>query len=115
MPTWGAKNNLGFMKAPNQIYRKNSSLIIAFLVLISIIMVVALVVAYNLTSKNVESEFSTKKSEVLEQTINSYKDFYDNKIPQITSYQGLLDSTLAGNYAGEVFKNYTFVKNIVCK
>jgi two-component system phosphate regulon sensor histidine kinase PhoR len=75
--------------------------------------VIALVVAYNLTSKNVESEFSTKKSEVLEQTINSYKDFYDNKIPQITSLLGLLDSTNAGNYASEVFQNYSFVKNIV--
>lgn len=101
------------MKVPNQIYRKNSSLIIAFLVLISVIMVVALVVAYNLTSKNVESEFSTKKSEVLEQTINSYNDFYDYKVQQITSYQGLLDSALAGNYADEVFKNYAFVKQIV--
>lgn len=101
------------MKAPNQVYRKNSSLIIAFLVLISIVMIVALVVAYNLTSKTVEGEFSTKKSEVLEQSINSYKDFYENKIPQITSYQGLLDSTLAGNYATEVFQNYAFVKQIV--
>ncbi len=101
------------MKAPNQIYRKNSSLILAFLVLISIVMIVALWVAYNLTSKTVESEFSTKKSEVLEQTINTYKDFYENKIPQITSLQGILDSTLAGNYATEVFKNYSFVKNIV--
>jgi two-component system, OmpR family, phosphate regulon sensor histidine kinase PhoR len=101
------------MKAPNQIYRKNSSLIIAFLVLISVVMIVALVVAYDLTSKTVVSEFSTRKSEVLEQSINSYKDFYDNKIPQITSYQGILDSALAGNYATEVFKNYTFVKQIV--
>ncbi len=101
------------MKAPNQIYRKNSSLILAFLVLISIVMIVALVVAYNLTSKTVETEFSTKKSEVLEQSINSYKEFYENKIPQITSYQGILDSTLAGNYATEVFQNYSFVKNIV--
>lgn len=101
------------MKAPTQIYRKNSSLIIAFLVLISIVMVVALVVAYNLTSKNVVSEFSTKKSEVLEQSISAYNDFYDNKVPQITSYQGLLDSALAGNYAEEVFHDYPFVKQIV--
>ncbi|GAB2985170.1 hypothetical protein GCM10027049_24550 [Mucilaginibacter puniceus] len=101
------------MKVPNQIYRKNSSLIIAFLVLISAVMIVALVVAYNLTSKTVESEFSTKKSEVLEQTINTYKDFYENKVPLITSYQGLADSTLAGNYATEVFNSYKFVKSIV--
>ncbi len=101
------------MKVPSQPYRKNSSLIIAFLILISVVMVVALMVAYNLTSKNVKSEFSTKKSEVLEQSINSYNDFLINKVPQITSYQGLLDSALAGNYANEVFNNYAFVKQVV--
>jgi two-component system, OmpR family, phosphate regulon sensor histidine kinase PhoR len=101
------------MKVPNQTYRKNSSLIIAFLVLLSVVLVVALVVAYNLTKNNVESEFSTKKSEVLEQSINSYNDFLSNKVPQITSYQSLLDSALAGNYADEVFHDYPFVKQIV--
>ena len=101
------------MKAPNQVYRKNFSLIIAFLVLVSVVLIIALVVAYNLTTKNVESEFSLKKNAVLEQTTSGYKDFFNTRIPEITSYQGLLNNTSAGNYANSIFHNYPFVKRIV--
>ena len=93
------------MKAPNQVYRKNFSLIIAFLVLVSVVLIIALVVAYNLTTKNVESEFSLKKNAVLEQTTSGYKDFFNTRIPEITSYQGLLNNTSAGNYANSIFHN----------
>lgn len=101
------------MPVQKNVYRKNFSLIIIFLVLISVTFVVALFVSYNLTAKYVENEFASKKIEVLEQTIKPYNDFFQNKIPEITSYQGFLDSTSAAKYAASVFHDYAFVKKIV--
>jgi two-component system phosphate regulon sensor histidine kinase PhoR len=101
------------MLVHKNVYRKNFSLIIIFLVLISVTFVVALFVSYNLTAKSVENEFTSKKIEVLEQTIKPYNDFFQNKIPEITSYQGFLDSASASKYAASVFHDYGFVKKIV--
>jgi len=101
------------MKAPKNVYRKNFSLITAFLILISVIFVIALIVGYSFTSKNVVSEFSSQKDDVLAETINPYNDFFNNKIPEITNFQGLADSASARGYANEVFHNYSFVKTVV--
>ena len=101
------------MPAYKNAYRKSFLLIIIFLVLISVTFVVALFVSYNLTAKYVENEFGSKKIEVLEQTIKPYNEFFQNKIPEITSYQGFLDSASAAKYAASVFHDYGFVRSIV--
>lgn len=101
------------MKAQQSVYRKNFSLIIAFLILISVTFIVALFIAYSLTSKYVENEFAAKKIDVLEQTIKPYNDFFQNRIPEITFYQGYLDSASAAKYSGTVFKDYPFVRRII--
>src|SRR5258708_27701947 len=79
------------MKVDQSVYRKNFSLIIAFLILISVTFIVALFISYGLTSNYVENEFSSKKIDVLEQTMKPYNDFFSNRIPEITYYQGYLD------------------------
>lgn len=94
-------------------YRQNFTLITIFLVFISITFVVALFISYNLTAKYVENEFASKKIEVLEQTIKPYNEFFQNKIPEITSYQGFLDSASAGKYAASVFHDYGFVRRVI--
>ena len=101
------------MKSHNNIYRKNFSLIIIFLVLISVTFIIALFVSYNLNAKYVENEFAFKKIDVLEQTIKPYNNLFQNKIPEITSYQGFLDSASAAKYADSVFHDYNFVRRIV--
>ncbi|GGH20658.1 sensor histidine kinase [Mucilaginibacter phyllosphaerae] len=101
------------MKAQKNLYRKSFSLITAFLVLITVSLVVAVIISYNLTAKYVENEFSSKKIEVQEQTIKPYTDFFQIKIPEITSYQGFLDSASAANYSATVFKNYPFVRRVL--
>ncbi|HEY9002284.1 MAG TPA: HAMP domain-containing sensor histidine kinase [Mucilaginibacter sp.] len=101
------------MAAQQSIYRKNFSLIIAFLILISATFIVALFIAYGLTSTYVENEFSSKKIDVLEQTMKPYNDFFSNRIPEITYYQGYLDSTSAAKYSGTVFSDYPFVRRII--
>ena len=64
----------------NSVYRKNFSLIIAFLVMISITLIIALVISYDFTSNYVENEFASKKIDVLEQTIKPYNDFLEDSI-----------------------------------
>lgn len=100
------------MTKQKSIYRKNFSLIVAFIVLLSAILVAALFITYNLTRKYVTNEFSSRKIEVLEQTIRPYNDFFYNKIPKITAYQGFLNQSSALQYASSVFKNYPFVKSV---
>jgi two-component system phosphate regulon sensor histidine kinase PhoR len=101
------------MKAQNKIYRTNFSLITAFLVLITVTLIIAIFVSYKLTSKYVENEFASKKIEVLDQTIRPYNDFFFTKIPEITSYQGFLDSASAANYSATVFSAYPFVRKVL--
>ncbi|MDB5011606.1 MAG: sensor histidine kinase [Mucilaginibacter sp.] len=101
------------MKASKNVYRKNFLLIISFLVLVSVTLVIALIVAYDLTSKNVESEFSSKKDDVLKATVSPYDNFFHNKIPEITYYNGMLDSASARKYVDSVFHDYSFVKRAV--
>ena len=101
------------MKRTQNIYRKNFSLIIIFLALISVTFVIALFVSYNLNQKYVENEFSSKKIDVWEHTVKPYNDLLLNKIPEITSYQGYLDSVSAGKYAEGVLRDYPFVRRIV--
>ncbi|MES2268839.1 MAG: HAMP domain-containing sensor histidine kinase [Bacteroidota bacterium] len=101
------------MKGQKNLYRKNFSLITAFLVLITVSLVIAVIIAYNLTAKYVENEFASKKVEVLDQTVKPYNDFFSVKIPEITSYQGFLDSASAANYSATVFKSYPFVRRVL--
>ncbi|MDB5155953.1 MAG: sensor histidine kinase [Mucilaginibacter sp.] len=101
------------MKGPNTVYRKNFTLIVTFLVLVSVTLIVGLIVAYQLTSKSVEDDFSSKKSNVADQTISPYNDLYKNKIFEINLYSGLLDYSSAAKYADSVFNNYGFVSKIV--
>ncbi|WP_114941018.1 sensor histidine kinase [Mucilaginibacter endophyticus] len=101
------------MAVQKNAYRQNFTLITIFVVFISITFVVALFISYNLTAKYVENEFASKKIEVLEQTIKPYNDFFQNKIPEITSYQGFLDSASAGKYAASVFNDYSFVRRVI--
>ncbi|MBS1531778.1 MAG: HAMP domain-containing histidine kinase [Bacteroidetes bacterium] len=98
------------MQQDKNVYRKNFVLIIAFLILISVTFIVALFISYSLTEKYVENEFNSKNSEVLDQTTKPYNDLFYNTIPEITFYQGFLDSASAAKYSDSVFKTYHFVK-----
>jgi two-component system phosphate regulon sensor histidine kinase PhoR len=101
------------MKAKNNSYRKNFTLLISFMVLITISLVLALIFGYNLTKKYVENEFTASKIDVLEKTIAPYNTLFQNKIPEISFYQGFLDSTSAEKYAINVLKDYPFVEKVL--
>lgn len=101
------------MKEYKQFYRKNFSLVSAFIILITGSMIAAFYLAYNLTARYVENEFASKKIEVLEETIRPYNDFFQNTIPEISFYQGFLDSTLAVKYVDTIFRKFDFVDRVV--
>jgi two-component system phosphate regulon sensor histidine kinase PhoR len=101
------------MRVTNIVYRKNLFLISAFLVMISVTLVVALIISYQFTGKYVQNEFYVQKNDIQEQTTKPYFDFFLNKIPEITSYNGFLDSSSAAKYASTVFSDYPFVRRIV--
>ena len=101
------------MKQYQQTYRKNFALVIIFLILISAALGGALYTAYNFTAKYVENEFASQKIEVLEETIKPYNDFFQNKIPEISFYQGYLDSTQAAKYIDTIFRKFNFVDRVV--
>jgi len=101
------------MQLTNNVYRKNLVLISAFLIAISVTLVIALIITYQFTSKYVLNEFYSQKNDIMEQTTKDYSDFLNIRVPVITSYTGYLDSTHAAGYAATVFNDFPFVKRIV--
>lgn len=101
------------MKNSRNPYRKNYLLILAFATVLTVSLVVAILLAINFTRSNVESEFSSRKGEVLEHNLLDFNDFFQNKIPEISFYQGYLDSTTASTLADTILTNYPFVERIL--
>lgn len=101
------------MRADKLSYKKNFTLIVIFMVLISVSLVVALILGYSFIKKYVENEFYSMKIEVLEQTIDPYENFFQKSVPEISFYQGYLDSASASKYADTILKKYPFVEKIV--
>jgi len=101
------------MQEYQYIYRKNFTLVIIFLFLITSAMGGAFFLAYNLTSKYVENEFASQKIDVLEETVKPYNDFFQNKIPEISFYQGYLDSAQTSKYIDTIFRKFRFVERVI--
>jgi two-component system phosphate regulon sensor histidine kinase PhoR len=91
------------MKAQKNLYRKNFSLITAFLVLITVSLVIAVIISYNLTAKYVENEFASKKIEVLDQTVKPYNDFFQLKDPRDNLLPGFPGFGIGGKLFGYRF------------
>lgn len=94
-------------------YRKNFLLVTTFVILISAFVIVILLLAYKFTRGYIVNEFVSKKVDVLEQTIDPYNDFFQNKIAEITNYGGYLNTKSAAVYTDSVFKKYPFVTKVI--
>lgn len=97
---------------PKNNYRKNYALIPIFIVVLTITFFIALFFGYKFTQKVIESQFVTDKVEVLEEALHPYNDFIFTKIPQISLYQGYLDSVSIKGLATSFFRNYGIIKSI---
>jgi len=94
-------------------YRVNYLLVSAFIVVVVASFILAAFLARDLTVTYVENEFASRKVEVLEHNIGAFNDFFHNRIPEISFYQGYLDSAGVAIYADSVFHAYPFVERIV--
>lgn len=94
-------------------YRKNFHLIATFIVLISVLFVVSLFLAYNFSKKFIENEFASEKVKVLEETIKPYNDFFQKKLPEVSFYNGYLDSAMTAKFVDTLLLEYPFVSRVV--
>ncbi|WP_316812679.1 HAMP domain-containing sensor histidine kinase [Pedobacter heparinus] len=94
-------------------YRKNFSLIITFIVLMSVLFLLSLGLAYRFSTKYIENEFSSEKVNVLEESIKPYNDFFQKKLPEVSYYNGYLDSATAASFVDTVLLEYPFVSKVV--
>ncbi|MGK6351043.1 sensor histidine kinase [Parapedobacter sp. DT-150] len=101
------------MKPQRNTYRANYLLVGAFIVVVAASFVLAIFLARDLTDTYVENEFASRKVEVLEHNIGTFNDFFHNRLPEISFYQGYLDSATAATYADSVLRTYAFVEHIV--
>ena len=94
-------------------YRKNFSLIVTFIVLISVVFILSLFLAFNFSKKNIENDFVSAKANVLEESIKPYNDFFLNKLPEISYYNGYLDSLTAAKFIDTILLEYPFVNKVI--
>ena len=93
-------------------YRKNFSLSVTFIVLISILFVLSLFLAFNYSKKSIENEFVSEKVNVLEQSIKPYNEFFQNKMPEVSYYNGFLDSSTASKFVDTIVLKYPFISKV---
>ena len=94
-------------------YRKNFSLILTFIILMSVLFLLSLGLAYRFSTKYIENEFVSEKVNVLEQSIKTYNDFFQKKLPEVSFYNGYLDSATAAAFVDTVLMEYPFVSKVI--
>ncbi|MHA4893412.1 sensor histidine kinase [Pedobacter sp. PWIIR3] len=94
-------------------YRRNFSLIITFIVMMAVLFALSLLLAYRFSTKFIENEFVSEKVNVLEQSIKTYNDFFQKKLPEVSYYNGYLDSTTASNFVDTLLMEYPFVSKVI--
>lgn len=94
-------------------YRKNFGLLIAFLVVVTALYIVAVGLARSTVANHVESEFYNRKTEVFDNSMKPFNDFLYNGIPEVSYYQGFLDSVQARQFAERILRKNPFVERAV--
>lgn len=94
-------------------YRKNFPLILTFIILMLVLFMLSLLLAYRFSTKYIENQFVSEKVNVLEQSIRPYNDFFQKKLPEVSYYNGYLDSATASNFVDTVLLEYPFVSKVI--
>jgi len=94
-------------------YRKNFSLSVTFIVLISILFILSLFLAFNYSKKSIENEFVSEKVNVLEESIKPYNEFFQNKMPEVSYYNGFLDSATASKFVDTLSIKFPFISKVM--
>jgi len=93
-------------------YRKNWGLLITFSLLVTILFAVVTYLARVMTINFVETEFNNKKVEIFDESILQFTEFFTEKIPEISYYQGYIDSVQALDMANVFLRKYPFIHDI---
>jgi len=64
------------MKAEKYSYRKNYGLLLMFFIVISGLYIFALFLSRNYTESHIKNEFTNRKSEIFDQTLVPFNDFF---------------------------------------
>ena len=99
------------LKRPSK-YRKNVGLLIAFLAFLTVLYVIAVILAKTMMSNYVESEFANKKADVFDATLKQFNYFFNNEIAEVSNYQGYLDSVHSINYSEKILRKNPFVEEV---
>ncbi|MEJ7557361.1 MAG: HAMP domain-containing sensor histidine kinase [Pedobacter sp.] len=94
-------------------YRKNFPLILTFLVMMTVLFGLSLLLAYRFSTKFIENQFVSEKVNVLEKSIKPYNDFFQKKLPEVSYYNGYLDSATASNFVDTLLLEYPFVSKVI--
>jgi two-component system phosphate regulon sensor histidine kinase PhoR len=94
-------------------YRKNFPLILTFIVMMTVLFGLSLLLAYRFSTKFIENQFVSEKVNVLEKSIKPYNDFFQKKLPEVSYYNGYLDSATASNFVDTLLMEYPFVSKVI--
>jgi two-component system phosphate regulon sensor histidine kinase PhoR len=94
-------------------YRKNFSLIFTFILMMTVLFGLSLLLAYRFSTKFIENQFVSEKVNVLEKSIKPYNDFFQKKLPEVSYYNGYLDSATAANFVDTLLIEYPFVSKVI--
>jgi len=94
-------------------YRKNFSLILTFIIMMTLLFGLSLLLAYRFSTKFIENQFVSEKVNVLERSIKPYNDFFQKKLPEVSYYNGYLDSATASNFVDTLLMQYPFVSKVI--
>lgn len=101
------------MKVKNEnTYRKNYTLITIFLILISFVLMIGLYLGFKYTQEFIESRFVSYKSQVLDEVLEPYNELNYGRIPQISLYQGFMDSSSFSAFSKSLLTVYPFIDSI---
>lgn len=93
-------------------YRKNLGLLLAFSLLVTTLFVISVYFARIMTRNFVEAEFNNKKAEIFDETIRPFNEFFSERVPEISYYQGYIDSVQAQNLSNEYLRRYPFIGRV---
>lgn len=94
-------------------YRKSFRLGVLFFLLISTAFIASLYLAFKYSKKSIENDFVSEKINVFEASVKPYYNFIQNKLPEISYYNGFIDSTVASKFASGVLSKYPFVSKVI--
>ena len=79
----------------------------------SVLLVLSLFFTYNYSKKHIEDDFASAKVKVLEESIKPYNDFFLNKLPEVSYYNGYLDSATTSKFVDTLLMQYPFVSKVM--